>query len=843
MIFGKIVFLAENFKKCLKILVVKMELPKRYDSKEREPFWQKYWEEKGVYKFNPEDNDSEVFSIDTPPPTVSGKMHLGHAFSYSQQDFVARYKRMKGFNVFYPFGTDNNGLATERLIEKMKGVKGTKMDRQDFRNLCLTTIKEELIPKYIQDWKNIAVSCDWNIIYNTINDHSMKISQKAFLDLVKKERVYRKEAPVMWDTILQTALSQVELEDVEQKSFFNDIVFKIKSESSEKEKEIIVATTRPELLSACVAVFAHPEDERYNDLEGKNLVVPYYHFEVPFLFDERADPEKGSGIVMCCTYGDQTDIEWQKAHNLPIKQAITKDGKMTEIAGKFEGMQIKEARKAIIEDMKKSGELLNQKEITHPVNVGERSGAEVEFLNSPQWFIKYLDIKDEFIQRGNELNWYPQHMKNRYDNWINGLQWDWCISRQRFSGIPFPVWYDKKTGEPIFAKEENLPVDPTKDLPEGYTSDQVLPELDVMDTWATSSLTPHLAADIFKDKPIYKKLLPMSLRPQAHDIITFWLFNTVVRSHLHDNELPWKDVMISGWALDPKGKKMSKSKGNVIEPQVMIEKYCADALRFWAASSSLGEDLPFQEKDLVTGNKTITKLWNASKFSLMHLEGFDEKEELDFEDMELMDKWLVTKFNKALKIVTEAFDRYEYARIKHDMDKFFWQIFCDNYLEIAKDRLYNPEKRGDKQRLSAQYALYHTLNKMLKTFAPVLPYITEEIYHLYFAQKEEKISIHNSSWPEYNENQIDNQAEEAGDLLVNVLADVRRAKSESKVSLKTPVLELLIEGKISQDIFSKIEGDLKSATNALEIFYKELPKDSEKDYICDLKLGSLEQNN
>ncbi len=813
-----------------------MELPKRYDSKVSEAKWQKFWEEKGTYKFNPEDMDSEVYSIDTPPPTVSGKMHLGHAFSYSQQDFVARYKRMKGFNVFYPFGTDNNGLATERLIEKMKGVKGTRMDRQEFRNLCLTTIKDDLIPKYIQDWKDIAVSCDWSIVYNTINDHSMKVSQQAFLDLIKKDRAYRKEAPVMWDTILQTALSQVELEDVDMKSFFNDITFK-----DEEGKEITIATTRPELLSACVAVFANKEDDRYKHLEGKKLTVPYYNFKVPFLFDARADPEKGSGIVMCCTYGDQTDIEWQKAYNLPIKQAITKDGKMTDLAGKFKGLQIKEARKLIIEEMKESGELTSQKEIMHPVNVGERSGAEVEFLNSPQWFIKYLDMKDEFIQRGNELNWYPSHMKNRYDNWINGLQWDWCISRQRFSGIPFPVWYDKETGEPIFAKEENLPVDPTKDLPEGYTTDQVIPELDVMDTWATSSLTPHLAADMFKDKPIYKKLLPMSLRPQAHDIITFWLFNTVVRSHLHDNELPWKDVMISGWALDPRGKKMSKSKGNVIEPQVMIEKYCADALRFWAASSSLGEDLPFQEKDLVTGNKTINKLWNASKFGIMHLEDFDEKEELDFKDMEVMDKWLLTKFNKTLKLITDAFDRYEYSRIKHDLDKFFWQVVCDNYLEIAKDRLYNPDVRGDKERLSAQYAVYHTLNKTLKSFAPVLPFITEEIYHLYFAKKDGNDSIHNAAWPEVIESQIDEEAEKAGDLLVSIVADVRRAKSEAKVSLKTPVLELTVEGKISQDMFSLIEGDLKATTNAQEIFYKQLSEDSEADTMCDIKLGELEK--
>lgn len=805
-----------------------MELPKRYDPQDSEKKWQEYWENHSIYRFNP-DKVGELFSIDTPPPTVSGKMHLGHAFSYTQQDVIARYKRMCGYTIFYPFGTDDNGLATERLIEKMKGIKATKMPREEFVKVCLETLDKELRPQYVQDWKNIGMSCDWNIRYTTIDEHCQKISQRAFLDLVKQGRAYRKEAPVIWDTVLQTALSQVELVDEEKRSHFNDIVFKVENGSA--TEKLIIATTRPELLPACVAVFYHPDDNRYVHLKGKKATVPVFGFTVPILPDERADPEKGTGIVMCCTYGDQTDIEWQKAHNLPIKQAITKDGRMSDLAGKYAGLSIKEARSKIIDDMKQSGELLNQKTITHIVNVGERSGAEVEFINSPQWFIRYLDLKDTFLSRGKELIWYPEHMRNRYENWIKGLQWDWCISRQRFSGIPFPVWYDKKTGEPIFAEESQLPVDPLKDVPKGYDKDQVVPEMDVMDTWATSSLTPQLAAELYKDHPVFEKLLPMDLRPQAHDIITFWLFNTVVRSHLHDNQIPWKNVMISGWALDPHGKKMSKSKGNVIEPQTMIKKYCADALRFWAASSSLGDDMPFQEKDLVTGKKTINKLWNASKFAIMHLEDFPNE---DIDQIEVIDAWFISKLHRVIQKVTTALDRYEYARIKLDVDKFFWHEFCDNYLEICKDRLYNPDRRGSAARLSAQFTIYHGLLSLLKMFAPVLPFITEEIYHLYYAKYEGKKSIHIDTWPAYQDTKIDSEAEAAGDLLVWVLQDVRRAKSEAQKSLKEPVKKLTIEGRIPADLFSKIEDDLKAATGAEHVFYKELSKESEADYLCDI---------
>jgi len=619
-----------------------MELPKKYDPKIAEKKWQKYWEQHEIYKFDPNDNEREIFTIDTPPPTVSGEMHLGHSFSYSQMDFMARYQRMTGKNIFYPFGTDDNGLATERLVERKNKVRSVNMKRSEFIKLCLSTL-EKIRPNFIQDWKNIGMSCDFSLFYSTINEHCRRISQWSFIDLYNKGREYRKEAPSIWCPECQTAIAQVELEDKEFTTKFNDIVFKVGS------KELIVATTRPELLSSCVAVFIHPHDKRYLKYVGRDAKVPLFNYEVPILVDERADPEKGTGVVMCCTFGDQTDIEWYKAHKLPLRMSITKDGRMTKLAKGYTGLKIKEARSKIIDDLKKNGLLKKQEIHKHMVNVHERCGTPVEILNTKQWFIKYLDLKKQFLKNGKEINWYPEHMRNRLDNWIKGLQWDWCISRQRHFGVPFPVWYCKKCDAEIIADEKDLPVDPMEDNPPVKKckcgSTDFIPEKDVLDTWATSSLTPQLAGELVKGKPNYKYIYPYDLRPQAHDIISFWLFNTMVKSQLHYNRNPWKNVTISGWALDPKGKKMSKSKGNVIHPQEMIIKYNADALRFWAAGSKLGEDLPFQEKDLITGKKTVVKLWNASKFALMHLDNFT----YDSYKLEVIDRWLLTKLQKLIK--------------------------------------------------------------------------------------------------------------------------------------------------------------------------------------------------
>ncbi|MEM3127094.1 MAG: valine--tRNA ligase, partial [Candidatus Woesearchaeota archaeon] len=724
-----------------------MELPKTYDFKTSEKKWLDYWEKEKVYGFDKKKKN--VYSVDTPPPTVSGRMHIGHSFSYTQQDVIVRYKRMKGFNVFYPFGTDDNGLPTERLVEKMKNVKGSRMNRTDFINLCLTTL-EEIRADFIMDWKKIGVSADYSLFYSTIDEHCRKISQKSFIDLYKAGREYQKEAPTIWCPTCETAISQVEMKDEQLESYFNDIIFKL-----EDGKPLIISTTRPEMLGSCVAIFAHPNDRRYQNLFGKKAKVPLFDIWVPILADDKADPEKGTGIVMCCTFGDQTDIEWYKKHKLPLVMSISKDGRMTEKAGKYADLSIKEARKQIIKDLEEAGLLVSQKKIIHVVNVHERCNTEIEILNSKQWFIKYLDKREDFLKAGEQLKWYPDHMKHRLFNWINGLQWDWCISRQRFFGIPFPVWYCKKCNEVILAEESQLPVDPLKDKPLKQCkcgSKEFLPEKDVLDTWATSSLTPQIAAALIPER--YNDLYPMDLRPQAHDIISFWLFNTIVKSQLHNNKNPWKECMIAGWVLAPSGEKMSKSRGNIVTPQVVMDKYGADALRFWACGSKLGENMPYQEKDVVTGQKFVTKLWNASKFALMHLEDYEHKKT----DLELYDRWLLSKLHKIIKESTETMDQFEYSKTKHEVEKFFWHIFCDYYLEICKDRIYNSQKYSEKSKQSAQFTLYESLLSVLKLMAPITPFITEEIYHHYFSKKEKKKSIHNSSWPEFNSKYIDEEA-------------------------------------------------------------------------------------
>jgi len=804
-----------------------MAFPKKYDPQEAEQKWAKYWEKEKTYKFDLK-SKAEIYSIDTPPLTVSGKVHIGHTFSYSQQDFVIRFQRMLGKNVFYPFGTDNNGVATERLIEKTRKVKARDTPREEFVKICLEELEKNLIPQYEKGMKRLGLSCDYSIFYTTIDKHCQKISQRSFIELHKMGREYRKDAPAMWCPECETGISQQECVDKEIASTFNDILFKVDG------KDLVIATTRPELLPACVAVFYHPEDKRYQKLKGKLAKVPLFDIEVPLLPDERADPEKGTGIVMCCTFGDQTDMEWQKAHNLEIKEAITKDGKMTKLAGKYSGMDIKEARKAITEDMKKQGLLVSQKPITHAVNVHERCGTEIEIIKSKQWFIKYLDLKKDMLKWGGKLNWYPKHFVSRYKNWVEGLQWDWLISRQRYFGVPFPVWYCKACDEPVLAEEKDLPVDPLKDKPPidkctkcGTT--EFIPEKDVLDTWATSSLTPRLAIELMP-KELQKKIYPMNLRPQAHDIITFWLFNTVVKSNLHYKKNPFKDVMISGWLLDPKGKKMSKSKGNVIEPTDVIEKYSADALRFMAAGTKLGEDLPYQEKDVVTGMKTITKLWNASKFSFMHLEDYKGAKP---KKMELFDAWILSKLNKIIKSSTEAFMKYEYSRTRLDVEKFFWQTLCDNYLEIVKDRMYNPDKRGKEAKESAQYALYNSLLSTIKLLAPIMPFITEEIYQDFFKKTEKDKSIHISKWPEYNKTLVDDKTEEAGDAMVEIIGAVRREKTKKQQSLGSPVKQITIECKkeLQKHIEESIE-DLKAVTKAEKVEFGK----AETELIPDLKV-------
>ena len=781
-----------------------MDLPKHYTPKESEPKWQAFWEKERIYKFNVEDTKTPLFSIDTPPPTVSGKMHMGHAFSNSHQDFIARFKRMQGFNVLQPLGTDDNGLPTLLLIQKLKHVNASKMDRKEFRKLVLDVLDKELKPSYINDWKKLGISCDFSVSYSTIDPHCQKISQKSFLDLYKMGREYRIEAPMMICPKCKTAIAQVELENAELDSQL--VYIKVKVETGD---ELVFATTRPELLPACVGISVHPDDKRYKHLIGKKVTLPLTGHEVTLSADKETDPEYGSGVVYYCSYGGIECVEWLTRHKdaEPI-HIMGVEGVYNEKAGKYKGMNSNEARNAIIKDLESNGSLVKTENLKHSVNVHERCGTEIEYVATKQWFIKYMDMKKDLLAWGKQLNWYPSHMKNRYDNWAKGLKWDWCISRQIPYGIPFPVWYCEDCEEVILAKEKDLPVDPTEDAPPVKAcpkckSKNLVGEKDIINTWATSSLTPTIVKELFKGKPVYNKLIknPESLRPQAHDIITFWLFNTVVKSQLHFKMLPWTDCMISGWMLDPKGKKMSKSKGNVIEPGDMIEKYSADALRFMAGGSKLGDDLPFPEKEVVTGQKTITKLWNASKFAIMHLEDYKQEKV----KLRLVDRWVLTKLNKLIKASTKNFENYSFSAVRKDVDNFFWHVLSDNYLEIAKDRLYNPEVWGKDQRKAAQHTLYQLVLNVLKLFAPFLPHITEEIYQLYFKGKEKVKSIHISSWPKYDDKLVDKKAEQVGDVLIEIVNIVRKAKSDKQLSMKSPVKNLTITseldlGEVKQDL-------------------------------------------
>jgi valyl-tRNA synthetase len=780
-----------------------MELPKNYEQTESEKKWSEFWQEHNIYRFN-EKSHKPVYSIDTPPPTVSGKMHLGHSFSYAQQDYIARYNRMHGKNVFYPFGTDDNGLPTDKLVEKTKNVRSRDFTRDAYRKLALQTVKE-LKKEFIADWIRLGMSCDFSQTYSTIDPHCQKTAQKSFIELYKKGLIYRKETPISWCPQCQTAIAQAEFENVELQSHFNDIVFK-----SGKDN-LVIATTRPELIPACVALFANPNDDRYKHLNGKKALVPLFNYEVPILFDDTVAIDKGTGLMMCCTFGDKEDIEKWYKYNLPLKVVLTKDGKMESFLGKYAGLSIKEARKQIIQDLKESGLLTSQQNITHAVNLHERCGTEIEFMKTAQWFIKVLDNKEKLLAAADDIEWYPAHMKIRYIHWVENLNWDWCISRQRFYGVPFPLWFDEK-GETIIADESQLPVDPFIDKPLHYkgNANTLIAESDVMDTWNISSLSPQIILN-WAEKADKLSHYPTSLRPQAHDIIRTWAFYTIVKGIYHQGKVPWHNMMISGHVLDPKGEKMSKSKGNAIAPQEVLAKYGADALRFWAAGSKLGEDLPYQEKDVLTGKKTVTKLWNASKFTLMNLEGYNAAplKEINFESCETIDKWLITKLMKVIKSSTESFDKYEYSTAKRETDIFFWQIFCDNYLEFIKHRTYNATDVDSK--IAAQKTLYFALLTQLKLFAPILPFITEEIYQLYFKDFEKEQSIHICDWPEYNPKLIDEESEQAGDLAVRVIAEIRKYKSLKQLSLKAEIQKVTIScTKEEKNLLNKISEDLKT---------------------------------
>ncbi len=781
-----------------------MELPIDYNAAETEQKWQKYWEENNIYKFDTKSR-KPVYSIDVPPPYASaGHLHIGHALHYTQFEIIARYKRMNGFNVFFAPCFDNNGLPTEKYVEEKYQISKASTTRQEFRKLCQeesSKVEKEYADKV---FRKLGHSYDWQLLYTTIDKQAQKVAQMSFLDLYNKKLCYRAEQPTLYCINHQTALAQAEVEDKERTTNLSYIEF-----DTEPGNKITIATTRPEFLPACVAVFYHPGDKRYTILRNKKAIVPLAGHMVPILSDEKVDKDFGTGLVMVCTFGDTTDIEWWKHHKLPLRAILKKDGKL-ENAGKYSGMLLKDARNSILLDLEDQHRIVKKEQLKQVIGTCWRCSTPIEFIITKQWFIKTLRFKKELISQGRKIAWHPGFYKVRYEDWVKNLAWDWCISRQRFYGVPIPVWYCDKCSSIILPDKKDLPIDPTINYPKicsKCSSDSFSPDEDVFDTWMTSSMSPQIALRWLENPSQYKRLFPMSLRPQSHDIIRTWAFYTILKSYLHFKSIPWKDIAIGTFVLDSKGKGMHKSKGNAVWTDELLDKYNVDVVRYWVATATFGEDMPFQEKDLVAGNRFMIKLWNASRFCLSHLEKFkNEKPKL-----ELLDVWLLTKLNNTVKKATTNLNQHRISEAKRIIEQFFWNDFASNYLEIVKDRLYNQERKKS-SRASAQFTLYNSLFVILKLFAPIMPHITEEIYQAFYAERERFKSIHLSSWPAYNKAFANKKLEKLGDEIIDMISKVRRFKTVNKKSMKEPVVLTLNFKKYKAAL-----DDIKAAANAREI--------------------------
>jgi len=785
---------------------------KHFDSKSAEEKWSRIWQEQGIYRYS-EDSSAEVFSVDTPPPTVSGSLHMGHVFSYTHTDIICRFQRMIGKNVFYPIGWDDNGLPTERRVQifyhiqcdpqfpyekglnyeeadrKTRKDRVRRVSRKNFIEHChkLTALDEEVF-KHL--WRRNGLSVEWEREYSTISDHSIQTAQRSFLDLHEKGHLYHKAAPVMWDIDFETAVAQAEIEDRMEESYYHFIKFSI-----ENGEEITIATTRPELLPACVGITAHRDDKRYRHLFGKKAITPLFHTPVPIFPSEEADPEKGTGILMVCTFGDAMDVQWWKRELLPLRQIIDKNGRISQIQfgtenwpseqpekamnsfTQLQGKTIKRARSLII-DLLKDHIDRDPEKTTHPVRFYEKGKRPLEILSSQQWFMSIVDKKSELLKAGEDINWFPDHMSKRYSDWTKNLKFDWCISRQRFFGVPIPVWYALDTNgeidraKPVLPSIDQLPVDPSSDTPDGYSESQrdqkggFSAEKDIFDTWFTSSMTPQISSGWGK--------VPLSIRPQSHEIIRTWTFYTVIKSLLHEKTLPWNNVLISGWILDNERKKMSKSKGNVLTPESWFDQYGADSVRYWSACARLGTDTAFDEQTLKTGRKLVTKIFNASKFVL----SFQQPEK---QELKKMDISFLSKLYECTEMARSHFNQFNFSAALNGIETFFWHSFTDSYLELVKSRA----KDND---YSAIYTLRKTLNILLRSFAPFLPFICEEMWDMGFAEEEKTPSIHRALWPGKDDfPQIREIDSSIFDLGSSCLSALHSCKSEEGVSLKTPV--------------------------------------------------------
>lgn len=813
-----------------------MALDKRYNPAQYEPQIQARWAEQEIYRFDPQ-STRPVYSIDTPPPTVSGHLHLGHVFSYSQTDFMARFFRMRGFNVYYPMGFDDNGLPTDRLVEKILGIPSRQMGREAFTRKCLE-VGEQAGREYRALWERLGLSVDWRYTYRTIDEHSRRCSQHSFIALYRQGRVYRDQAPAIWCPECATAIAQADLEDSQRQSEFVTLRF-----TSENGQTLPIATTRPELLAACVAVFVHPQDARYREWTGRQVKVPLFGQLVPVLTDPAADPEKGTGAVMCCTFGDQTDVAWWKAHHLPFIDAIDATGRMTAAAGELAGLPVEEARRRVKERLFQQDGITDCQITEQSIRVHERCDTPVEYRMFPQWFVRVLDQKEKFLELGQQLRWHPEHMQARYRAWVENLNWDWCISRQRLFGVPFPVWYCARCGAVNLAEEEQLPVDPLSQQPArpcSCGSTDFTPENDVMDTWATSSLSPAIATGWLKDPQRFEQLFPTTLRPQAHEIIRTWAFYTIVKTWYHFGRLPWQEVLVSGWAMAGEGMgKISKSKGGgPTAPMAMLERYSADALRYWAASTSPGKDTVINEEKIQQGGRWLTKLWNVARFAEPFIRA--SRTVAPPGSFTPADRWILTRCTQLVEQATDALDQYEYALAKTETEAFFWRDLADNYLEMAKLRLYDPTHPGH---TAACCTLRTVLITLLKLLAPFLPYITDALWMELFAE-EDPSSIHQSTWP--GREQVESLSGlldltsgdlELGELLVAAAGAVRRFKSEHSLSLGANVTLLKLSTADQQQACSLEAAvpDLMSVTRANLIEVGERRNEDKDQDLIDLE--------
>lgn len=778
-----------------------LRLPTRYDQLELEAALQKKWEELNTYRFDRDDRARPTYSIDTPPPYPSGEFHMGNALNWCYFDFVARYKRMRGFNVHFPQGWDCHGLPTEVRAERTYNIKKREVSVDKFREICVK-LTTEYIEKMKMAMQSMGYSIDWSLEYRTMDPDYYKLTQLSFLELLKRGFLYRGEHPVNWCPRCETAIAEAEVEYIHSEGTLIDIRF------STDKGSLIVATSRPELIPACVALAVNPTDARYVNFVGSEAVVPVVNRRVPILTDELVDATFGSGVVMICTFGDKTDVLWQHKHSLPVVKILDSQGRLTEEAGKYAGLSTSKAREAIVRDLKEASQVGGSKPLSREIGTCWRCHTPVEILSAPQWFMRTKDMTDQIIEQTNKVTWVPDFSKNRMIDWAKSLDWDWVISRQRSFGTPIPVWHCRQCGGILPAEKEWLPVDPRSQSPQAAScascgSHEFVGDADVMDTWMDSSITCAVHAGWPEKLTEFKRLFPADLQPNGLDIIRTWDYYLMARHLAMFGKPPYKTVLVNGMVRGADGRMMHKSYGNYVEVTEAVKKYGADSVRQWAAAGgSTGYDIPYRWADVEYGRKFLTKLWNAARLILSSLQDYDP--DLPAPELDLLDKWLLSKLNNLVRASTDAFENFQFSVATDSARNFTWHDLCDQYLEAAKYRLYSDNREGAESRRAAQYTLFRTLDTVLKLLAPICPHIADALYSELWRDHLKPRSIHANAWPQVNEQLIDDESEKQGSTLVRLLSEIRRMKSEKRLSMKAPIKKLKIKaGEEAAKILSR----------------------------------------